>query len=207
MENRPRRKRNEPQIPIKRIAEPAPRRSLPRPPGSPNPVRYGRTPDPVRLAKIKKRHRRKVRNQLFFLSAALTVLIAAAVLIVLAVRGCSGGSTDALGGESTPDGTAAHTFEGTGGKKDALCGKWDLDGTTVYAFDGMGSGLLELPENEYIFRYEIKDGTVNIDFAEDKVRDISYKFTVDSDELILERKEKNDTVVHKLKKQTGNPYE
>ena len=54
---------------------------------------------------------------------------------------------------------------------------------------------------------EIKDGTVNIDFSDDKIRDISYKFTINSDELTLERKEKKDIVIHKFKKQTNNRYE
>ena len=103
--------------------------------------------------------------------------------IVLIVRGCSGGGTD------------------------PLCGKWDLDGTTVYVFDGKGSGALELPQSRYEFRYEIKDGTVSIDFTDDKVRDISYEFTVGSDELTLERKEKNDTIIHKFKKQTNDRSE
>ena len=148
-----------------RFANPAPRR---------NP------PDPVRLAKIRKKSRRKRQKYLLYLSAALIVLI---IGIVLIVRGCSGGGTD------------------------PLCGKWDLDGTTVYVFDGKGGGALELPQSRYEFRYEIKDGTVSIDFADDKVRDVSYEFTVGSDELTLERKEKNDTIIHKFKKQTDDRSE
>lgn len=50
-------------------------------------------------------------------------------------------------------------------------------------------------------------GTVSIDFADDKVRDVSYEFTVGSDELTLERKEKNDTIIHKFKKQTDDRSE
>ena len=73
-----------------RFANPAPRRNL---------------PDPVRLAKIRKKSRRKRQKYLLFLAAALIVLI---IGIVLIVKGCSGGGTD------------------------PLCGKWDLDGTTVY---------------------------------------------------------------------------
>ena len=96
---------------------------------------------------------------------------------------------------------------GSGGGTDPLCGKWDLDGTTVYMFDGKGGGALELPQSRYEFRYEIKDGTVSIDFTDDKVRDISYEFTVGSDELTLERKEKNDTIIHKFKKQTHDRSE
>lgn len=138
-----------------------------------NPAPRRNPPDLVRLAKIRKKSRRKRQKYLLYLSAALIVLI---IGIVLIVRGCSGGGTD------------------------PLCGKWDLDGTTVYMFDGKGGGALELPQSRYEFRYEIKDGTVSIDFADDKVRDISYKFTVDYDELTLERKEKNDTVIHKFKK-------
>lgn len=191
MENR-QRSHNEPQISINRFAGPAQRRRL---------------PDSVRLPKRRRRRRRKIRNQLLFLSAALIVLIAVVILIVLVVRACSGGRTKTLDGKSTPDNTAVYSFEGAGSKRDTLCGKWDLDGTTVYVFDGKGRGALELPENKYDFRYKIKDGTVNIDFSDDKIRDISYKFTINSDELTLERKEKKDIVIHKFKKQTDNRYE
>ena len=48
---------------------------------------------------------------------------------------------------------------------------------------------------------------MSIDFADDKVWDVSYEFTVGSDELTLERKEKNDTIIHKFKKQTDDRYE
>lgn len=82
---------------------------------------------------------------------------------------------------------------------DPLCGKWDLDGTTVYVFDGNGGGTLELPENKYEFRYEINGETVSIDFADDKIQDISYEFAVNSNELTLLRKEKTDTITYKLK--------
>lgn len=145
-----------------------------------NPAPHRNLPDPVRLAKIRKKSRRKRQKYLLYLSAALIVLI---IGIVLIVRGCSGGGTD------------------------PLCGRWDLDGTTVYVFDGKGGGALELPRSRYEFRYEIKDGTVSIDFADDKVRDVSYEFTVGSDELTLERKEKNDTIIHKFKKQTDDRSE
>ena len=165
MDNFQQKNNQEQQTWLDQFANPAPRR---------NP------PDPVRLAKIRKKRRRKRQKYLLFLSAALIVLI---IGIVLIVRGCSGGRTD------------------------ALYGKWDLDGTTVYVFDGKGSGALELPQSRYEFRYEIKDGTVSIDFADDKVRDVSYEFTVGSDELTLERKEKNDTIIHKFKKQTDGRSE
>ena len=145
-----------------------------------NPAPRRNPPGPVRLAKIRKKSRRKRQKYLLYLSAALIVLI---IGIVLIVRGCSGGGAD------------------------PLCGKWDLDGTTVYVFDGKGGGALELPRSRYEFRYEIKDGTVSIDFTDDKVRDISYEFTVGSDELTLERKEKNDTIIHKFKKQTHDRSE
>ena len=74
-----------------------------------------------------------------------------------------------------------------------------MDGTTVYVFDGNGSGALELPENKYEFRYEINGETVSIDFADDKIQDISYEFAVNSNELTLLRKEKTDTITYKLK--------
>ena len=104
-------------------------------------------------------------------------LAAVLVLLTLALGGCSGGQSD------------------------QLQGRWDLDGTTVYVFDGKGSGALELPGAKYEFRYKIRENTVSLDFSDDKVRDISYEFTVDADKLTIERKEKNDTVIHELKKQ------
>ena len=73
--------------------------------------------------------------------------------------------------------------------------------STDYVFDGKGSGALELPGAKYEFRYKIRENTVSLDFSDDKVRDISYEFTVDADKLTIERKEKNDTVIHELKKQ------
>ena len=133
--------------------------------------------DSTWFAKIIKQITSKKQNYLLILSAVLIVLI---IGIVFMIRGCSGSRTD------------------------FLYGKWDLDGTTFYVFDGKGGGALELPLSKYTFCYEIKDGTVSIDFVDDKVRDISYEFTVDSDELTLERKEKKDTITYKLKKQTDN---
>ena len=114
----------------------------------------------------------KVRKRRLFFSVFLTVLIAFAAV------GCSAADSDST---------------------DPLCGKWDLDGTTVYVFDGNGSGALELPENKYEFRYEINGETVSIDFADDKIQDISYEFAVNSNELTLLRKEKTDTITYKLK--------
>ena len=129
--------------------------------------------EPFSLAKIAERMKENRQKYLLPFSAALLVFIVVVVLIV------NGGT----------------------GRTDPLCGRWDLDGTTVYVFDGKGSGALELPGAKYEFRYKIRENTVSLDFADDKVRDISYEFTVDADKLTIERKEKNDTVIHELKKQ------
>ena len=129
--------------------------------------------EPLELAKIAEKLKGNRRKHLLFFSAALIAFIIVVVLIV----------------------------NDRAGRTDPLCGKWDLDGTTVYVFDGKGSGALELPKANYEFRYKISGNTVSIDFADDRVRDISYEFTVDADKLTIERKEKNDTVIHELKKQ------
>ena len=129
--------------------------------------------EPLELAKIAEKLKGNRQKHLLFFSAALIAFIIVVVLIV----------------------------NDRAGKTDSLCGKWDLDGTTVYVFDGKGSGALELPGAKYEFRYKIRENTVSLDFSDDKVRDISYEFTVDADKLTIERKEKNDTVIHELKKQ------
>lgn len=68
---------------------------------------------------------------------------------------------------------------------DALKGTWDLDGVTVYQFDGKGAGSLNLPSNSYAFTYEIKDGTLAIDFESEAARDKTYTFTTDKNKLTL----------------------
>ena len=89
--------------------------------------------------------------------AIVAVLI---LIIVLIVKGCSGGT-------------------------DVLKGKWDLDGTTAYEFSGDGSGALLLPNVTYEFTYEIKKDQVSIDYENESVRDGAYTFSVDKDKLTL----------------------
>ena len=82
------------------------------------------------------------------------------LIIVLIVKGCSGGT-------------------------DVLKGKWDLDGTTAYEFSGDGDGALLLPNVTYEFTYEIKKDQVSIDYENKSVRDGAYTFSVDKDKLTL----------------------
>ena len=88
---------------------------------------------------------------------ALGILI---LIIVLIVRGCSGGP-------------------------DVLKGKWDLDGTTAYEFSGDGNGALILPNVTYEFTYEIKKDQISIDYENDSVRDGTYTFSVEDNTLTL----------------------
>ena len=89
--------------------------------------------------------------------AILAVLI---LIIVLIVKGCSGGT-------------------------DVLNGKWDLDGTTAYEFSGDGNGALLLPNVTYDFTYTIKDDQISIDYENESVRDGTYTFSVEEDKLTL----------------------
>ena len=61
-------------------------------------------------------------------SVGAVVLAVLILIIVLIVKGCSGGT-------------------------DVLKGKWDLDGTTAYEFSGDGNGVLLLPNVTYDFTY------------------------------------------------------
>ncbi len=68
---------------------------------------------------------------------------------------------------------------------DALKGTWDLDGVTAYRFDGKGAGSLNLPSSSYAFTYEIKDGTLAIDFESEAAQDKTYTFTAYKNKLTL----------------------
>ena len=89
--------------------------------------------------------------------AILAVLI---LIIVLIVKGCSGGT-------------------------DVLEGKWDLDGTTAYEFSGDGNGALLLPNVTYEFSYDIKKDQISLDYENESVRDGTYTFSIDKDKLTL----------------------
>lgn len=88
-----------------------------------------------------------------------------------------------------------------GGGTDALKGTWDLDGVTVYEFDGKGAGSLNLPSNSYAFTYEIKNGTLSIDFESEAARDKTYTFTADKNKLTLTDGEGTDSKTFELTKQ------
>ena len=83
---------------------------------------------------------------------------------------------------------------------DVLKGTWDLDGVTVYRFDGKGRGSLDLPSNSYAFTYEIKDGTLAIDFESEAALDKTYIFTADKTKLSLKESEGADAKIFELTK-------
>lgn len=118
--------------------------------------------------------RRRRRRMVTVLSAI--ALAAVILIIIIIVRSCSGGT-------------------------DVLKGTWDLDGVTVYQFDGKGAGSLNLPGDSYAFTYEIKDGTLVIDFESKAARDRTYAFTADESKLTLTDGEGEDSKIFELTKQ------
>lgn len=110
-----------------------------------------------RLKRRKKRQQQQMLRQGAVGVVALGILI---LIIVLIVKGCSGGT-------------------------DVLKGKWNLDGTTAYEFSGDGNGALLLPNVTYEFTYEIKKDQISIDYENESVRDGTYTFSVDGDKLTL----------------------
>ena len=93
-------------------------------------------------------------------SVGAVVLAVMILIIVLLVKGCSGGT-------------------------DVLKGKWDFDGTTAYEFSGDGNGVLLLPNVTYKLTYEIKKDQIFIDYENESVRDGTYIFTVEDNTLTL----------------------
>ena len=71
------------------------------------------------------------------------------------------------------------------GKADALKGMWSYDAVTVYNFDGKGNGELILPSAQYTFTYSLKNDALHIDFADEKVRDTVYTFSIEKEDLTL----------------------
>lgn len=93
-------------------------------------------------------------------AVGIAILAVLVLIIVLIVKGCSGGT-------------------------DVLKGKWDLDSTTAYEFSGDGNGALLLPNATYEFTYEIKKDQISIDYENESVRDGTYTFTVEDNTLTL----------------------
>lgn len=110
-----------------------------------------------RLKRRKKRQQQRLIRQGAVGAVALGILIS---IIVLTVKGCSGGT-------------------------DVLKGKWNLDGTTAYEFSGDGNGALLLPNVTYEFTYEIKKDQISIDYENESVRDGTYTFSVEDNKLTL----------------------
>ena len=122
-----------------------------------------RTPPGRYLSEEDRLKRRKKRQQQMMLRQGAIGIVALGILIliiVLIVKGCSGGT-------------------------DVLKGKWDLDGTTAYEFSGDGNGALLLPNVTYDFTYTIKDDQISIDYENESVRDGTYTFSVEEDKLTL----------------------
>ena len=109
-----------------------------------------------RRTSAEKRRKQNIR----MLSCAVLVVLLLTAAVILIVRSCTNAA-------------------------DVLRGTWDLDGITAYQFDGKGKGSLDLPDSSYAFTYEIKDGTLAIDFEDDAARDKTYTFTADKTKLTL----------------------
>lgn len=89
------------------------------------------------------------------------------------------------------------------GAGDALSGTWSLDGVTVYRFDGEGNGSLDLPLSTYPFKYEITDNSISIDFESESARDVTYRFSVRDDKLVLISDENGQRAVYRLTKENA----
>lgn len=110
-----------------------------------------------RLHRKRKRHRQIMIQRGVLTGAVLAILI---LIIVLIVKGCSGGT-------------------------DALAGKWNFDGSTYYEFDGDGAGTMILPNTTYEFSYKLKDDQLKIDYKDSSLTDGTYTFIVEDSKLTL----------------------
>lgn len=128
--------------------------------------------NPPRKPSAKKRRQQNIR----MMFCALLVLLLLTAAVILIVRSCTNSA-------------------------DVLKGTWDLDGITAYRFDGKGKGSLDLPDSSYAFTYEIKDGTLAIDFEDDAARDKTYTFTADKTKLTLTENSDSSSKTFELTKQ------
>lgn len=68
-------------------------------------------------------------------------------------------------------------------------GIWIYDQYTYYEFDGQGNGCLQLETERYEYTYKILGTKLYIDFANVEIRDCTYDFSIQNDELLITGKE------------------
>lgn len=70
-------------------------------------------------------------------------------------------------------------------KFDVLKGSWKYDVYTTYEFDGKGEGCLCIENLHYNYTYSIVGDKLTLDFWDVAVRDCSYTFKVEGNELVI----------------------
>ena len=69
--------------------------------------------------------------------------------------------------------------------KNDLVGTWTTDGVTIYKFNKDKTGELIVSLGSYEFTYKVTEGTLAIDFKEERLTDSEYTYTFEDNKLIL----------------------
>ena len=82
-----------------------------------------------------------------------------------------------------------------------IAGTWTIDDITTYNFKADGTGALILPKNKYSFKYTLKEDELKIDFENKKLRDSTFKVSLQDEVLTLQCLDEyfeNEYELHKL---------
>ena len=132
-------------------------------------------PNPNRAKNLKNKHRKQKRQKK--LSVALlislgTVIVVLVLLIVFVWTKKGNNHSEPETNTYNVETFIPHTSSGPG-----LIGSWKHDEDTTFYFDESGRGEYSYNDATYIFSYSLNDDVLNINFDDEKIKDISYKLT------------------------------
>ena len=107
--------------------------------------------------------------------------------------GKNAGAAENPANDAVNEGTAAVLDVAKQIVKEAECltmedisGTWTIDDITTYSFKTDGTGALILPKNRYSFKYTLEENELKIDFENKKLRDSTFKVSMEDGILTLQ---------------------
>lgn len=85
------------------------------------------------------------------------------------------------------------------GRNDSLTGSWEFE-DTFFEFDGQGKGVWMQGDELERFSYEIHGTEVAVDFRREDVPDVTYRFYIEGEYLVLTDSEGNQIALTKTSK-------
>lgn len=120
----------------------------------------------------RKKERRKSRNRILLLIfLGLAILVMTVLIIFIWIRPGINKTSNSTEGAHVHGVSLNYVAPGEG-----IIGMWRYDEDSAFSFDEDGKGEYLFHENKYSYSYKLNGDILSIDFEDEKVRDISYKF-------------------------------